>query len=133
MKISKQARREAKELFRAAQVNGVLDDNRFRQAMSELLARKPRGYPAILSHLQHLVKLDIARRTARIESVVPLDAHVEGTVKAALTQRYGQGLQFSFGTNPALIGGMRVQVGSDVFDGSVRARLTELEDNFQAA
>ena len=133
MKTSKQSRREAKELFRATQINGVLDENRVRQAVSELVARKPRGYAAILSKLQHLVKLDIARRTARIESVVPLDAHVEGALKASLTQRYGPGLQFRFGTNPGLIGGMRVQVGSDVYDGSVRARLTELENNFEAA
>ena len=133
MKITKQARREAKELFRAAQVNGVLDENRARETVSELLARKPRGYVAILSHFEHLVKLDIARRTARIESVVPLDAHEQGTVKAALSRRYGQGLQFRFGTNPELIGGMRVQVGSDVYDGSVRARLAELESKFEAA
>jgi F-type H+-transporting ATPase subunit delta len=133
MKITKQARREAKDLVRAAQVNGVLDENRVREAVSELLARKPRGYFAILSHLEHLVKLDIARRTARIESVVPLDAQAEGTVKAALSQRYGAGLQFSFGTNADLIGGMRVQVGSDVYDGSVRARLSELESKFEAA
>jgi len=133
MKISKQARREAKELFRASQVNGVLDENRVRQAVSELLAQKPRGYVAILVQLERLVKLDIARRTARIESVVPLDASAEGTLKAALTRRYGPGLQFRFGTNPGLIGGMRVQVGSDVYDGSIRARLQELENRFEAA
>ena len=133
MKITKQARRDAKQVFRASFVNGVLDESRVRQAISELLAGKPRGYAAILEHLQHLVKLDIDRRTARIESVVPLDAQTEGTVKAALTRRYGPGLQFRFGTNPALIGGMRVQVGSDVYDGSVQARLTELQTNFQAA
>ena len=133
MKISKKSRREAKELFRAAQVNGVLDENRVRQAVDELLARKPRGYVAILSQLGRLVKLDIARRSARIESVVSLDAHVEGTLKAALSRRYGSGLQFRFGTNPSLIGGMRVQVGSDVYDGSICARLEELENKFEAA
>jgi F-type H+-transporting ATPase subunit delta len=133
MKISKQSRREAKELFRAAHANDVLDENRVRDAVSELLARKPRGYVAILTQLERLVKLDIARRTARIESVVPLDAQAEGTLKAALSRRYGPGLQFRFGTNPGLIGGMRVQVGSDVYDGSVRARLDELENKFAAA
>ena len=93
----------------------------------------PRGYVAILSQLERLVKLDLARRSARIESVVPLDAQMEGTLKAALTQRYGPGLQFRFGTNPGLIGGMRVQVGSDVYDGSIKARLQELENNFATA
>ena len=73
MKISKQARREAKGLFRAAQVNGVLDENRVRQALDALLAQRPRGYVGILEQLQRLVKLDIVRRSARIESVAPLD------------------------------------------------------------
>ncbi len=51
MKTSKQARRYAKGLFRAAQVNGVLDENRVRQAVDALIALKPRGYVAILYQL----------------------------------------------------------------------------------
>ena len=130
-KISKQAKREAKELVRSALLNGVLDENRIRHALDLLGRDKPRGYVAILTHLQHLVKLDVARRTARIESVLPLESHVEGTLRTALTRRYGPGLQFSFGTNPTLLGGMRVQVGSDVYDGTIRARLESLQNSFE--
>jgi len=36
----------------------------------------------------------------------------------------------SFAHSPALIGGMRVKVGSDVYDGSVQARLATLEARF---
>jgi F-type H+-transporting ATPase subunit delta len=36
----------------------------------------------------------------------------------------------SFAENPALIGGMRVKIGSDVYDGSVRAALEALEERF---
>ena len=133
MRISKQAKREAKELFRAAQVNGVLDENRLRRAIDALLAQKPRRYIGILERLQYLVKLDLFRRNARIESVAPLDSAIEGGLRTALTRRYGPGLNFSFGTNPRLIGGMRVQVGSDVYDGSVRARLDALENSFEIA
>src|SRR5437899_3637956 len=133
MRISKQAKREAKELFRAAQVNGVLDENRLRRAIDALLAQKPRRYIGILERLQYLVKLDLFRRNARIESVAPLDSAIEGSLRTALTRRYGPGLNFSFGTNPRLIGGMRVQVGSDVYDGSVRARLDALENSFEIA
>jgi len=39
-------------------------------------------------------------------------------------------LVFAFSQNPSLIGGLRVQVGSDVFDGSVQARLADLEASF---
>jgi len=133
MKITKQARRQAKELFRATQINGVMDESRVRQLIDELISTKPRGYVAILSHIERLVKLEIARRTAQIESVTPLDGQMEGSVKAELTRRYGPGLYFRFSQNPTLLGGMRIQVGSDVYDGSVRGRLEELESSFETA
>ncbi len=130
MKVSKQERREAKELFRSCRVNGLLDEHKVRELVSKVIAAKPRGYVAILSQFQRLVKLDLDRRTALVESAIPLAEPQQASVKANLTQRYGPGLIFSFAQNPGLLGGLRVQVGSDVFDGSVRARLMGLEENF---
>jgi F-type H+-transporting ATPase subunit delta len=130
MKINKQARREAKELFRACLDHGLLDENRTRQAVQQVLAAKPRGYVGILSHFQRLVKLDLERRAAKVESAVPLDADVQAQVQASLGQVYGPGLNISFSQNPALIGGMRIKVGSDVYDGSVQARLAALQESF---
>jgi F-type H+-transporting ATPase subunit delta len=130
VKITKQARREAKELFRTCVVNGLLDDQRVRQAVQNVIARKPRGYMGILTHFQRLVKLDVARRSARIESAIPLAPQLQADVQGHLTRRYGPGLSFAFAQNPALIGGMRIQVGSDVYDGSVQARLAALEHGF---
>lgn len=129
MKISKQARRDGKTLFTNCRVNGVLDENRVRQTVSAVIAQKPRGFVGILSHFQRLVKLDIERRTARVESATQLSDSLAASVKATLAQRYGQGLDVGFSVNPALIGGLRVKVGSDVFDGSVRARLNELAES----
>ena len=65
-----------------------------------------------------------------MESAVPMSEALQQSVKANLALRYGTGLDVSFAVNPALIGGLRVKVGSDVFDGSVRARLSELEASF---
>ena len=130
MKISKQERREGKELFRATFVNGVMDEGRVRKATGALLAQKPRGYVGILAHLQRLVKLEIARRTAKIESATELSPQEQATVQANLTKRYGQGLSISFVHNAALIGGMRIKVGSDVYDGSVQGRLNALKESF---
>lgn len=128
MKISKQARRDSKALFNTCKVNGVLDENRVRQTVGAVIAQKPRGYVGILSHFQRLVKLDIERRTALVESASPLNESLASSVKANLTKRYGQGLNVNFAVNPALIGGLRVKVGSDVYDGSVRSRLNELAE-----
>ena len=130
MKISKQTRRDGKALFNACMVNGVLDENRVRQTVSQVIAQRPRGYVAILSHFRRLVKLDLDRRTARIESAAALSESLAASVKANLAKRYGQGLNVSFAVNKNLIGGLRVKVGSDVFDGSVRGRLSDLESAF---
>ena len=126
MKISKRARRDAKELFHACRPKGVLDEAKVRQIVQQVIAAKPRGYVAILSHFQRLVKLDLDRRTARVESPVPLAEAQQAAIKTNLTRRYGEGLIFAFAQNPGLIGGLRVQVGSDVFDGSIRTRLADL-------
>ena len=130
MKISKRARRDAKQLFRSCVLNGLLDDDRVRQTVQQVIAQKPRGHLAILTHFQRLVKLDVARRTARIESAIQLPEGLSTGIQANLTRRYGPGLSISFMPNPALIGGLRIQVGSDVYDGSVRGRLAELAESF---
>jgi F-type H+-transporting ATPase subunit delta len=130
MKIKKQERREAKELFRSCVSNGLLDEGRVRQAVSAVLSQKPRGYVAILTHFQRLVKLDLDRRTAKVESAAALAPQDQAAIQASLARKYGAGLSLSFAQNAALLGGLRVQVGSDVYDGSIRARLEALRESF---
>jgi len=130
MKISKQARRDAKQLFRGTIINGVMDENRVRATTKALIDRKPRGYMGILDHMKRLVELEIQRRTALVESATVLTPQEQAGVQANLAQRYGQGLNVIFAHEPSLIGGLRVQVGSDVYDGSVQGRLNALKESF---
>ena len=130
MKINKKAKREAKQLFRLCLVNSLLDEDRVRHVMQHVVAAGRRKCPAILSHFGRLVKLDLARRTATIESATPLPADLGADIEAGLSRRYGPGLTTAFAHRPALIGGMRIQGGSDVYDGSVRAGLAALERTF---
>ena len=130
MKVSKQAKRGAKQLFRSCVADGFLDEQRARQAVQEVLKTKPRGYLAIVSHFQRLVKLDLERRTAKVETAAPLSPELQAKVQAGLVSTYGPGLNLAFASNPALIGGMRIKVGSDVYDGSVQARLAALQESF---
>jgi len=130
MKISKQAKRDAKELFRDCIVNGVLDENRVRQIVGKVAELKQRGFTMILSHFHRLVKLEIERRTAKVESAAALTPELQSQVKNKLNQIYGQGLNISFAQNSALLGGLRIKVGSDVYDGSVQSRLESLVESF---
>ncbi|HXR03477.1 MAG TPA: F0F1 ATP synthase subunit delta [Verrucomicrobiae bacterium] len=130
MKFSKQAQRGARELYRCCLVNGALDENRVRRAVALVLARKPHGYIEILSRLLQLVKLDFKRRTACVESTAPLPPDLKEKVTKQLKRIYGAAMNISFVQNPALIGGLRIQAGSDLYDGSVRARLNALAQQF---
>jgi F-type H+-transporting ATPase subunit delta len=130
MKISKPAKREAKQLFLACLPNGVLDGHRVREVVRQVGAARPRGYLAILSHFQRLVKLEVERRTAGVESAVPLGSELQADVRSRLGGLYGAGLDISFVQNPALLGGLRVKVGSDVYDGSIQSRLERLAESF---
>ena len=130
MKTTRQIKREAKRLFHFCLVNGLLDEARTRQVVQRIIDAKRRGGLAFLSDFQRLVKLDSARHTAKVESAIPLPEDLRLSVQTGLASRYGPGISASFAHNPELIGGMRIKVGSDVYDGSVRARLAELEKNF---
>jgi F-type H+-transporting ATPase subunit delta len=130
MKTTKQMRRQSKELYRLCLVKGMLDEARVRQVVQTIIQSRRRGYLALLARFQRLVKLDFARHTANVESAIPLPPDVRADVEAGLKKAYGPGISTVFSDNPSLIGGTRIQVGSDVYDGSVRCGLALLERGF---
>ena len=130
MKGSKQSRRDAKQLFQSCQVNGALDEARVRQAVTLLIEKKPRGYFGTLQELQRLVKLDVNSRSARVESAVALSEAQQQEVRASLGRLKGADVEVEFAENADLIGGMRVKLGDDVYDGSVKTRLSRLAESF---
>lgn len=126
MKLSREARRQARELFELTMVDGRLDTGRLDLVFGGVAEKKPRDYLQILKELTRLVRLEVASHHAVVESAVPMDAAGIGEFKAGLKSRFGD-LTSEFRTNPSLIGGLRVQIGSDVWDGSVQARLESLK------
>ncbi len=130
MKTIKQIKREAKRLFRSCLVNGLVDEGHARQVVQRIIDGKRRGNLVLLAEFQRLVKLEYARHTAEVESAMPLPPDLRASIQAGLARIYGPGVSALFTHNPELIGGMRIKVGSDVYDGSVRGRLAALEKNF---
>jgi F-type H+-transporting ATPase subunit delta len=126
MNATRKARRGARQLLRLCLLNGRLDDDRARETARRIVASRRRGALAMLMHFHRLVRLDRERHTVIVESAAPLGVSIREGITAGVARRYGPGLQASFANNPALIGGMRIKVGSDVYDGSLRTRLAAL-------
>jgi F-type H+-transporting ATPase subunit delta len=128
MATTKRSRRIARQLFQWCLVAGKLNTDRARKVARRLAEGSERDSLAVLSEYQRLVRLDRDRNTALVESAAPLTDEVRRDVEARLARLHGADLQMVFAQNPALIGGIRIKVGSDVYDGSVRRRLDALEE-----
>jgi F-type H+-transporting ATPase subunit delta len=126
MKTNKKASRAARRLFRVCLVDGMPAERRVRLVAKRLAASNRRGAVAVLSGFARLVRLDLARRTARVESAAPLGPELRKDIRNGLARMYGPGLKTMFERNHDLIGGLRITVGSDVYDDSVRAKLDAL-------
>jgi F-type H+-transporting ATPase subunit delta len=127
MKINKEIRRLSREMLRASFTDGQLDSGRIASLVDSLIARKPRNYIDILKNYRRLLRLEVEKRRARIETASEVDREATSKVIENLKKRYGDDLTTEFVVNPQLLGGMRIRVGSDVWDGTVRNRLERLQ------
>ncbi len=130
MKISKVAAATARRIFGLCQTGGRLDEAKLRRVIAELVEKKPRDYRAILIALHRLTRLELERRRVLVESATELDAASRQRVATGLVSQYGDDLAIEYQTNPALLGGLRIRVGNDVFDGTVKGRLDRLARAF---
>jgi F-type H+-transporting ATPase subunit delta len=127
MKINKEIRRLSREMLRASFTDGQLDPGRIASLVDSLIARKPRNYIGVLKNYRRLLRIEVEKRRARIESASEVDRETGSRLVANLKKKYGGDLTTEFVVNPQLLGGMRIRVGSDVWDGSVRNRLERLQ------
>jgi F-type H+-transporting ATPase subunit delta len=127
MKINKEIRRLSREMLRASFTDGQLDSGRISSLVDSLIARKPRNYIGVLKNYRRLLRIEVEKRRARIETASEVDRDTSSRLVANLKKKYGSDLTSEFVVNPQLLGGMRIRVGSDVWDGSVRNRLERLQ------
>jgi F-type H+-transporting ATPase subunit delta len=127
MKINKEIRQLSREMLRASFTDGQLDPGKISSIIDSVTARKPRNYIDVLKNYRRLLRLEVEKRRARIETASEMDPATQSEVVINLKKRYGSDLTPEFVVNPELLGGMRIRVGSDVWDGSVRNRLERLQ------
>jgi F-type H+-transporting ATPase subunit delta len=127
MKINKEIRQLSRQMLRASFTDGQLDRGKIASLVQSLIAKNPRRFLDILQNYKRLLRLEIEKRHATIESASNLSPQNSSKILAKLKQKYGDDLTTDFSVDPTLLGGMRVRVGSDVWDGTVRNRLQQLQ------
>jgi F-type H+-transporting ATPase subunit delta len=100
-----------------------------------------RRFVSLLSERSRLPELDaivasycaidderMGRREGRVVSAVELPGEAVQQIRRALEERIGGSIELTVTVDPSLIGGVRAEVGSMVFDGSIRAELDRLRE-----
>ena len=127
MKLDKDSRKLSKQLYQASLTDGRLDGGKVGAVARQLIASKPRHYVGVLKEYQRLIRLEVEKHHAVVESAAPLDGGTTNQLVSNLKSKYGSDLTTEFRVAPELLGGLRIKIGSDVFDGTVRERLHRLE------
>ena len=126
MKVSREGRQLARQLLRASLSDGRVDGAKVSAVVKQVAESKPRHYMGALDEFHRLLRLELAKRRALVESAEALDAATQASISNQLRERHGSDLALEFRHEPALIGGMRIRIGSDIWDGSVQGRLDRL-------
>jgi len=130
MRSRKEAARAAKKLLAVSIVDGKVDESVVRKVIARLNEARPRGYLSLIKAYWRLVRLEIQNNQALVESAEELEPAVKESVTADLRKKYGEQVETEFALNPELLGGMRIRIGSDVWDGSVANRIDRLSEKF---
>ena len=127
MKLNKEIRQLSRKMLQASFTDGQLDHGRVASLVDSVIREKPRNYVSVLKNYKRLLRLEVEKRRATIETASEVDSAIRSEIVANLKRKYGDDLATDFHVDPQLLGGMRIRVGSDVWDGSVRNRLERLQ------
>ena len=130
MKSRKEALRLAKKIFAASLKDGQLDESVVRKVVAKLSETRPRGFLEVADAYWRLVRLEVEKNRAIVQSAVVLDEPTKTGLVTDLKKKYGPQITTEFSVDPALLGGVKIRVGSDVWDGSVNNRLERLSEQF---
>jgi F-type H+-transporting ATPase subunit delta len=127
MKLNKEIRQLSRKMLQASFTDGQLDPGRIASLVDSVIAEKPRNYINVLKNYKRLLRLELEKRHATIETASEVDPAIRSDIVTNLKSKYGDDLATEFHVDPQLLGGMRIRLGNDVWDGSVRNRLERLQ------
>ncbi|GAA2538414.1 F0F1 ATP synthase subunit delta [Microbacterium mitrae] len=92
------------------------------------LVQDPRGrrVRSMLSHAMRLVAQQRGGVVATVTSASALSAEQQERLTVALSKNYGGRISLNVVIDPAVVGGLRVQIADDVIDGTISSRIEDL-------
>lgn len=122
----KQVQQLARQFFKLSLVNNELAPDRVAGVLEYIEKHRPANTLAVLRAYQRLIAAEFARGQAVVEHAGPINDSVLAGIAAAMTKKYGRKVAGVTKRNDALLAGLRVRVGDDVYESSVAGQLATL-------
>ena len=126
MAVDKQTKLLAKQLFKLSVVNGVVSPEQVAGVLGWVEKTSPRRPVALLKAYHHRIALELAKSRAEVEHAGPVADATLKSIEAAMTKKYGRTIAATSKPNAQLLAGLRIRVGSDVYESSVAGQLAAL-------
>ena len=84
---------------------------------------------AVLEALEQMINDEAGISVAKVRAAHELDETQRGELRRALEQRFGTKVELEVSTDPHLLGGFVAQLGSEIYDASVRGRIENLRES----
>ena len=126
MAAPKQVRHTARILLNASLENGAVSAERVAGVLEWIEKTQPSQALAILREYHRMVQTEINKSNARIEHAGAIAADAVASIAASLSKHYNRAVTATASENPALIAGLRVSIGDDVYESSIAGQLESL-------
>lgn len=126
MRADKKTKLLAKQLFKLSVVNGVVSPEQVTGVLGYIEKAAPRHTLAVLKLYHRAIAAELAKSQALVEHAGPVTDATLKSIEAAMTKKYSRPVTASARPNPKLLAGLRVRVGSDVYESSVSGQLANL-------
>jgi F-type H+-transporting ATPase subunit delta len=123
---AKKAQQFARQLFKLSVVDGAVSTDRVSGVLAYIEKQKPANPVIVLRAYRRLIVAELAKGQALIEHAGAINESVQSAIAAAMTKKYQRPVSASTRPNPALLAGLRVRVGDDVYESSVAGQLSSL-------
>jgi F-type H+-transporting ATPase subunit delta len=126
MRASKQSQQFARQLVRLSLADGQISAERVSGVLAHLEKHPPRQPLVVLRIYYRLVSIEIAKSRALVEHAGPITDGSLHAIEASFTRKYQRSITATAQPNPALVAGLRIRVGDDVYESSIAGQLAAL-------
>jgi len=126
MRGDKKTKALAKQLFKLSLVNGVVSPEQVAGVLGYIEKTAPHHALALLKLYHRAIATELAKSRAVVEHAGPVTEATLRAIEAAMTKKYKRPVTAAAQPNPRLLAGLRVRVGSDVYESSVSGQLAAL-------